>query len=84
MEKDYPTTFVFHADKLDEYQRGFVSGIMYFLSGKPDKTQRWARHATDVDDGDLWVKDLDCTTEQGLEIYKEIEKHFPGAIVEIS
>lgn len=75
-------TFVFNASRLDEYQRGFISGIMYFMTGKPSETYRWYRKCV-INYMDLWYKDLNCTMEQCMNIYNEIEKHFPGVIVEM-
>lgn len=82
MEKER-TTFVFDSTKLDEYQRGFVSAIMYFITGKPNTTTRWER-ACDEDFNNVLIKHLDCTVEQGWEITKEIEKLFPGVLIEVS
>lgn len=83
MEKLELTTFEFDAEHLDEYQRGFISGIMYVLSGRPSSTQRWCK-SKDNDGHPIWIKDLDCTADQGLEIAKEIEKHFPKTLLCIS
>lgn len=81
--KKEPTTFVFKAEDLDEYKRGFISAIMYFLSGKPETTWNWCR-MEDKDDGLIWFKDVECTVDQGWEIRNEIEKHYPGIILELS
>ncbi len=72
--------FIFDGAKLDEYARGFISGIMYFICGKPDTTWEWCRFEDD-DGNTLWEKHLDCTLDQGTAIYDEIEKHYPGVIV---
>lgn len=79
MEREL-TTFVIRSTNLDEYARGFISAIMYYFCGQPETTFRWIREE-DGDDGEIWIKDLDCTTEQGLVIYNEIEKHYPGVII---
>lgn len=84
MEDKYSFTFVINATKIDEYQRGFISGIMYFLTGKPSRTSRWARVSNNTEDSDRWIKDLDCTLKQAEEIRDEIVKHFPDVTIEIS
>jgi hypothetical protein len=81
--KNELTTFVFRVEDMDEYKRGFISGIMYYLGGKPETTFRWIR-MDDADDGIIWVKDLECTEDQAWEIRNEIEKHYPGIILEMA
>lgn len=83
MENTNLTTFVFTADCMDEYQRGFISGIMYLLTDKPSETYAWAR-GKNAEDGTIWIKDLVCTTEQALAIHDEVERLFPGVIIEMS
>lgn len=78
MEKE-PVTFEFKAADMDEYKRGFISAIMYFLSGKTETTYQWFQ-VEDKDDGLIWVKDVECTMDQAWEIKNEIEKHYPGII----
>ena len=83
MENNALTTFEFDAELLDEYKRGFISGIMYILGGRPSITSYWCK--TKDDDGQpLWIKELDCTVDQGLDIMNEINEHFPGALLCIS
>lgn len=75
-------TFVFATDNMDEYQRGFITGLMYLLSGRPSETYRWRRGKTETGKP-TWIKELDCTVGQAMEIHDEIEKHFPGSIIEM-
>lgn len=83
MEEIKLFTFTFDGDCLDEYQRGFISGLMYMLIGQPSTTWCWCRGVV-TDDSFKWYKDLDCTAKQASEIAKEIEKHFPGALIDFS
>lgn len=82
MEKEL-TTFVFDASQMDDYARGLISGLMYLLTGRPSETTRWC-HACDADFNAVWYKHLDCTVEQAMEIHDEINKLFPGVLLEMS
>ncbi len=82
MEKEL-TTFVFDANHMDSYARGFISGLMYLLTGRPGETYRWCKGKED-DHHPIWIKELECTVEQGLEIHDEIDKLFPGVLLEMS
>ena len=73
-------TITFDANKMDEYQRGLVSGVMYMATGMPEKTHSWARSH----DKTLWFKDLECTEEQLIGIGKIVGKLLPGAILSVS
>lgn len=81
MEQHTYTTFIFDGSKLDEYQRGFISGLMYLLTGKPTTTFRWGRMIRE--DKVLWDKTFEATDEQALAVKEEIEKMFPGVILEM-
>lgn len=81
MRQHMYTTFVFDGEKLDEYQRGFISGLMYLLTGKPSDTFAWGRR---VADGKLlWDKTFEANDEQVLAVRDEVEKLFPGVILEM-
>lgn len=73
-------TITFDANKMDEYQRGLVSGVMYMATGMPEKTYSWVRSH----DKTLWFKDLECTEEQLTSIGKIVGKLLPGAILSVS
>lgn len=78
MVENIITTFVFDG-WLNEYQRGFISGLMYLLTGKPSDTFTWGRKV----DGDQvrWYKTLEINTERALAVRDEIEKLFPCVIL---
>lgn len=81
MDQHFCTTFVFDSEKLDEYGRGFISGLMYLLTGKPSDTFAWGRS---VEDGKvLWSKTFEATDEQALAVRDEVEKVYPGVILEM-
>ena len=81
MRQHMYTTFVFDGNKLDEYQRGFISGLMYLLTGKPSNTFAWGRRVNG--DEVLLDKTFEANDEQALAVRDEIEKLFPGVILEM-
>ena len=79
MEKIRVYDFTFSGEPMCEYARGMISGIMYVMSGKPEKAFAWAR----AHDEKEWYKTLECTKEQLDEIVETVNHLWPGIIVDV-
>lgn len=64
--------------KLNDYQRGRISGMIYILTRKPDKGFPWRNNEIH----DLWYITTLCSEEVFKEIVKTIEHVYPGVIVD--
>lgn len=73
---NYIHAITFDATKMDEYQRGLISGIMYMGSGMPDDTYTWSISYDKTE----WYKNIVCTKEQYAFILDTIERLLPGVI----
>ena len=71
---------VFDGRKLNQYQRGRISGMVYVLAGMPDNGYGWCTN----DDGSVVIKLVKCTDEQYETIIKTIDKVYPEALVKES
>lgn len=69
---NYVYEFEFDGSKMDEYKRGLISGIMYMITGQPDKTFMWVRGH----EGEHWYKSIQCTGVQMVDIMTAIDKVF--------
>lgn len=75
MEQIYE--IVFDATKLNTYQRGRISGMIYILTRKPDKSFAWKGRLKPK----RWSVFTVCTDEQYKEIVSTIEHVYPGVII---
>lgn len=68
---------VLDKEKLNDYKKGRISGMIYVLSGKPYKAFAWARKKDDTH----YYAVTKCTEEQFKEIVDTIEDVYPGVII---
>lgn len=72
-------TFMIEVDleKLNDFQKGRISGMIYCLTGMPEKMCAWYRKK----DSQLRRIPYHGTVEQHLQVISEIEKNFPGILM---
>ena len=64
--------------KLNDYQRGRISGMIYILTRKPDKGFPWKSNEID----NRWYVTTQCSEEVFKEIVETIEHVYPDVIIE--
>lgn len=69
---------VLDGSRLNDYMRGRISGMIYILTRKPDKTFPWKCRETD----DRLYLTTQCSAEVFDEIIETIEHVYPGVMVE--
>lgn len=69
-------TVMLDSRKLNDYQKGRISGIIYALSGMPEKTYPWRMHKDSV----YWIATFDGTDKQYCAVIDAIERAYPGVI----
>lgn len=74
---NYVYEFEFDGEKMDEYKRGLISGIMYMAAGQPEQSYTWVRGH----DGKRWYKRIQCTGMQFFAILESIGKVFGRDII---
>lgn len=76
MDKIYE--IVLDGAKLNDYQRGRISGMVYILTRKPDKGFPWKSMVAD----NRWIVTTQCSEDVFKEIIETINRVYWGAIVE--
>ena len=68
---------ILDGEKLNDYMRGRISGFIYMLVRKPDKSFPWRSRETD----NRWFVTTRCSPEVFKEIIETIEHVYPGVII---
>lgn len=76
METIYEITL--DGEQLNDYMRGRISGMIYILARKPDKSFAWSGKEY----GNRWTIRTQCSKEVFDEIIETIEHVYPGVIIE--
>ena len=69
---------VIDAEKVNDYIRGRINGMIYILTRKPDMSFGWSSKRAH----NRWLTKTQCSEETFNEIIKTIEHVYPGVIVE--
>lgn len=69
---------VIDAEKVNDYIRGRISGMIYILTRKPDMSFGWSSKYRE----DRWLTKTQCNEDIFYEIIKTVEHVYPGVIIE--
>lgn len=69
---------VIDAEKVNDYIRGRINGMVYILTRKPDMSWGWSSALAH----NRWLTKTSCSEETFKEIIDTIEHVYPGVILE--